>query len=440
MPRPGGRRARGSPRTLLSSSAAHGPASPTTTSCSCSTPSPPRTTAPRCSPTPSAIVTEGGELIGTHEWGVREMAYEIRHQDSSGLPPVPVPRARRRRWTSSTARCRSPTASCASASSASPRARPTPPDPAPRARSKRTSRPRCRRPGRAPARHRRGPLDPRASPRGPHLRAPPHVTAASPDSADALRDDSAHVCAHFRAPVPSDLRARLARRFVQCPKGGARHGRHEHQPGRHHRQPDPRSRSCARPGSGMAVCELRIACNTRRKDGQTGEWVDKPNYFDVTICGRRARTRPSTCEGPRRRDRRPPRVARVAGPGRATSASPSTSSPTTSSSWAAARGRQRRRRRVHAAQRRAGPTTTSPGRRRRRLRRRPTTTSRSSHPPLSGRRRRDRGGVPSPRHAPRRLDVRHIHRTDRERRICYNVAFGRATPALGCARDAKTST
>lgn len=36
--------------------------------------------------------------------------------------------------------------------------------------------------------------------------------------------------------------------------------------------------------SGMSVCSLRVACNTRRKDG-TGEWVDKPNYFDVTVWG-----------------------------------------------------------------------------------------------------------------------------------------------------------
>lgn len=38
--------------------------------------------------------------------------------------------------------------------------------------------------------------------------------------------------------------------------------------------------------SGTAVCQLRIASNTRRKDGASGEWVDKPNYFDVTIWGR----------------------------------------------------------------------------------------------------------------------------------------------------------
>jgi single-strand DNA-binding protein len=36
--------------------------------------------------------------------------------------------------------------------------------------------------------------------------------------------------------------------------------------------------------SGTAVCSLRVACNTRRKDA-SGEWVDKPNYFDVTVWG-----------------------------------------------------------------------------------------------------------------------------------------------------------
>lgn len=35
--------------------------------------------------------------------------------------------------------------------------------------------------------------------------------------------------------------------------------------------------------SGTSVCKLRVAVNTRRKDGASGEWVDKPNYFDVTV-------------------------------------------------------------------------------------------------------------------------------------------------------------
>lgn len=45
---------------------------------------------------------------------------------------------------------------------------------------------------------------------------------------------------------------------------------------------DPELRST---GGGTPVCDLRVAVNSRRKDGQTGEWVDKPNYFDVTVWG-----------------------------------------------------------------------------------------------------------------------------------------------------------
>ena len=36
--------------------------------------------------------------------------------------------------------------------------------------------------------------------------------------------------------------------------------------------------------SGTSVCKLRVACNTRRK-GASGDWEDKPNYFDVTVWG-----------------------------------------------------------------------------------------------------------------------------------------------------------
>ena len=44
---------------------------------------------------------------------------------------------------------------------------------------------------------------------------------------------------------------------------------------------DPELRNTS---GGTAVCSLRIACNTRRKDA-SGNWVDKPNYFDVTVWG-----------------------------------------------------------------------------------------------------------------------------------------------------------
>lgn len=46
---------------------------------------------------------------------------------------------------------------------------------------------------------------------------------------------------------------------------------------------DPELR--ATPG-GTSVAKLRVAVNGRRKDGQTGKWEDKPNFFDVTVWGK----------------------------------------------------------------------------------------------------------------------------------------------------------
>ena len=43
---------------------------------------------------------------------------------------------------------------------------------------------------------------------------------------------------------------------------------------------DPEVRNI--PGSGQAVCSLRIAHNERYKDA-SGEWADRAAYFDVTI-------------------------------------------------------------------------------------------------------------------------------------------------------------
>ncbi|MBA2348573.1 MAG: single-stranded DNA-binding protein [Solirubrobacterales bacterium] len=36
--------------------------------------------------------------------------------------------------------------------------------------------------------------------------------------------------------------------------------------------------------SGMKICKLRVACNGRAKD-PSGNWGDKPNFFDVTVFG-----------------------------------------------------------------------------------------------------------------------------------------------------------
>lgn len=46
---------------------------------------------------------------------------------------------------------------------------------------------------------------------------------------------------------------------------------------------DPELKSTA---GGLSICSLRLATNTRRKNNQTGEWEEKPNYVSVTIFGR----------------------------------------------------------------------------------------------------------------------------------------------------------
>jgi single-strand DNA-binding protein len=45
---------------------------------------------------------------------------------------------------------------------------------------------------------------------------------------------------------------------------------------------DPELRQLA---GGNSVCKLRIAVNTRVKDRESGQWGDRPNYFDVTVWG-----------------------------------------------------------------------------------------------------------------------------------------------------------
>ena len=88
----------------------------------------------------------------------------------------------------------------------------------------------------------------------------------------------------------------------------------------------------------MSVCSLRVACNTRRKDQSTGEWEDKPNFFDVTVWGAQgencarflAKGRPVAIDG-RLEWREWDTPGRPQAPGR------STSSPTPCSSSAAAR-------------------------------------------------------------------------------------------------------
>jgi single-strand DNA-binding protein len=41
--------------------------------------------------------------------------------------------------------------------------------------------------------------------------------------------------------------------------------------------------------SGTSVCNLRVACNSTRKDSD-GAFVERPNYFDVSVYGARGET------------------------------------------------------------------------------------------------------------------------------------------------------
>jgi single-strand DNA-binding protein len=43
---------------------------------------------------------------------------------------------------------------------------------------------------------------------------------------------------------------------------------------------DPELRSTA---TGTSVCRLRVACSARWRSSDSGEWTDKPNYFDVSV-------------------------------------------------------------------------------------------------------------------------------------------------------------
>ena len=179
---------------------------------------------------------------------------------------------------------------------------------------------------------------------------------------------------------------------------------------------DPELRSLP---SGMSVCSLRIASNTRRK-GQSGEWEDKANYFDVTVWGAQGENcarflskgrpvalngrlewrewqAPGRHEAPERRDHRRLRAV----PRRSR------------------RGPGRRRQRLHAAVRRPGQQQRLPARRRARRRRR-----RGRRHPLLGRVRTRSGGP----------------RGRRPLRVCHNGTARAPRAAASCAPRAPRDT
>ena len=178
------------------------------------------------------------------------------------------------------------------------------------------------------------------------LNPPPAAVAVALSDARASPRDCANSAAQstpVRTRSRPDPASRLAghqrrsrRRDIVRPRKEHGHGRHQHQPGRHHRATSPRDPELRSLPSGTSVCKLRVAVNTRRKDSAPASGSTSPTTSTSPSGARRARTAPATS----------PRAARVAIDGRlewrewegkdGTSARRSTSSPTPCSSSAAA--------------------------------------------------------------------------------------------------------
>ena len=136
--------------------------------------------------------------------------------------------------------------------------------------------------------------------------------------------------------------------------------------------------------SGTSVCSLRIAVNDRVKDPTSGEWGDKPNYFDVDVFGGQGeRCAQYLARGPSGRRRRPPALARVGDAGRPE---------------ASGRVHRRRQRAVHRPARgRRGRRRLRPAAGRLTAARRPAAGRRAragTRGPVAGRHRRARGRHP----------------------------------------------
>ena len=385
-----------------------------TTSCSSSTRRPRTTAAQKILSDVRALIAAGGEIVNEQDWGTRPMAYEIRHQAEAeyhllqfhpsrellaSLDRTPAHHRRRRALPHHQARARAP---------------PTPPEPA-----------RRRPPGR------------RGRPTRPPTRPQPRTRQTRRPRASTLQRKTRTFRPECgwrpRAPLhsPPTPSFRVVRPRKEPPPMAATNINRVIITG--NLTSDPELRSLP---SGTSVCKLRVACNTRRKDNSTGEWVDKPNYFDVTVWGAQGENcGPLPLEGPSRRDRRAPRVARVGGQGRQQAPVRRHHRRRRAVPRRPRRRAGRRRRRLHAAlrhPRRHGRLRRRAGRQRRRAARprRRTTTSRSRPRRPAGPRRPRRRPASAGRRSSRRRAYRGV-RTEAA------TMAGRAPP--GARRTAQTT-
>jgi hypothetical protein len=146
----------------------------------------------------------------------------------------------------------------------------------------------------------------RSAGRRPQLLSPgarvPVLSAAGGETVPSQRlDESA-----FTVSGPK------AQRGTGSPDGGE-----QSEPGRSHGEPDSGTPSCAPPRTGRRCAACGSPATPRRKDRTSGEWVDKPNYFDITLWGAlRPTAAPRSCRRGGASRSTAPRVARVGGAGR----------------------------------------------------------------------------------------------------------------------------
>ena len=158
---------------------------------------------------------------------------------------------------------------------------------------------------------------------------PATLDELTPRAPDHRRGDAAHGStsteaeATQRAAADSPGRVESNRRSNQQRRRSTWQG---HQSRRARRQPDAATRSCGTLPSGIARLQARRSRSTAaRRIRRPANWGDKPNFFDVKVCGNQAEScAQHLAEGRAGRRRRParlvargrPRTARSAQAGR----------------------------------------------------------------------------------------------------------------------------
>ena len=149
---------------------------------------------------------------------------------------------------------------------------------------------RSRRAGDGPARRHRRPRR-RASASAPEPPRGPRASPAPTPPSDAERRRVARRLAPLLCGNPPSQGERVApaalldwdpdKRIQRSESLGS----FERERSGHHREPDPGSRSCAAPAAGPPSASCGSRSTAAARTARRGEWVDKPNYFDVTVWG-----------------------------------------------------------------------------------------------------------------------------------------------------------